>query len=181
MRKSDRAYLREELSQRFLPYLRSVGFEPAEDSSKPDGRSIFPFGTFARKHGSTSDIIEIQFDKYSRPRFIINFRREPPELIKEGQGIGPRNARLPKLTEFGAARFKWAQSFRLTPRPQSARWFTMRTFFGFRSPKTCSKEVVDRLMNLFPQVEAWFKDGTVGEHLQALGILVLVPPEGRSQ
>jgi hypothetical protein len=57
----------------------------------------------------------------------------------------------------------------------------MRTFFGLRSPKTSSKEVVDRLMNLFPQVEAWFKDGILDEHLQALGILVAVPPEERDQ
>ena len=179
--KSNRAFLREELSRRFVPYLQSLGFEPDQDLAKADGRSIFPFGMFVRKHGSMSDVVEIQFDKYLRPRFIINFRKEPPELIKEGQGIGPRNARMPKLTEFGAERFRWAESFRLTPRPQSARWFTMRTFFGLRSPKTSSKEVVDRLMNLFPQVEAWFKDGILDEHLQALGILVAVPPEERDQ
>lgn len=181
VRKSNRAYLREELSKRFLPYLQSLGFEPAQDSAQMDGRSIFPFGTFVRKHGNTSDVVEIQFDKYLRPRFIINFRKRPPAIIPDGQPIGRRNARLPKLTEYGAEKFRWAESFRLTPRPESARWFAMRTFFGLRSPETSSKEVVDRLMNLFSQVENWFKDGTVGEHIEALPILVPVPPERQDQ
>jgi hypothetical protein len=172
MDKSNRAYLREELSKRVIPYLQSLDFEPAKNPVKADARSIHPFGTFVRRRESASDIIEIQFDQHSRPSFIINFRRDSPELIKEGQFVGARNARLPKLTEFGAERFRWAESFRLTPRPKPASWFTMRTFFGFRSPKICSKEVVDRLMNLFPQVEAWFKDGKIGEHVQALPILV---------
>ena len=181
MDKSNRGYLREELSNRFIPYLQSLGFEPDENSTKADGRSIYPFGVLVRSHGTKSDVVEIQFDKYQRPKFIINFRRRPPKLLAEGQGSGPRNTRLPKLTEFGAARFRWAEAFRLTPRPQSARWFTMRTFFGLRSPKTCSGEVVDRIMNLFPQVEAWFKDGTVGDHIQPLEILVPMRPEGQDQ
>jgi len=181
MDKSNRAHLREELSRRFIPYLQSRGFTQDEDSAKADGRSIFPFGTYARKNGTASDIIQIQFDKNLRPRFIINFRREPPQLIPEGEGIGPRKAQLPKLTDFGSERFRWAESFRLTPRPQSARWFTMRTFFGLRSPKRCSKKVVDRLMTLFPQVEAWFRDGTVGEYVQELPILVPALLESRNR
>src|SRR5258708_12159540 len=142
--KSKRAFLREELSQRFIPYLRSRGFEGAKDSAKADGRSTFPFGTFMRTHGTASDIIEIQFDKYSRPKFIINFRKDPPELIR-----------------FGTVNCMSAEAFRLHPRPKSSGWFTMRTFFGLRSPETCAKEVVDRLMNLFPDVETLFKDRTL--------------------
>jgi hypothetical protein len=145
--KSKRALLREELSKRFIPYLRSRGFERVE--AKADGRSTFPFGTLIRKRGTGSDIIEIQFDKYSRPKFILNFRKEPAELIR-----------------FGTVNHMWAEGFRLHPRPKSIGWFTMRTFFGLRSPETCAKEVVDRLMSLFPEVESWFKDRTVGEHLR---------------
>jgi hypothetical protein len=126
-------------------------------------------------------VIEIQFDKRSKPSFVINFRRDPPALIKGEQFVGAGNARLPKLTAFGAERLRWAESFRLTPRPKSASWFTMRTFFGFRSPKIFRKEVVDRLMNLFPQVEAWFKDGRIGEHVQALPILVPHPDARNEQ
>jgi hypothetical protein len=181
MDKSNRAYLREELSKRFIPYLQSLDFEPAKNPAKADARSIHPFGTFVRRRETVSDVIEIQFDKRSKPRFIINFRRDPPELNKEGQFVGARNLRLPKLTEFGAERFRWAESFRLTPRPKSANWFTMRTFFGFRSQKICSKEVIDRLMNLFPQVEDWFKDGKIGEHVQALSIFVPLPEARHEQ
>lgn len=179
--KSKRAHLRVELSQRFIPYLQSLGFQADEDSGKPDTRSTHPFGAFVRKHGSTADVIDIQFDKYQRPRFIINFSRRPPRVIEDGWTIGPRNARLPRLTEFGAERFRWAESFRLTPRARSARWFTVRTFFGLRSPKTSSKAVVDRLMNLFPQVEAWFNDGSLGDHIQALEMLVPIGSEAQNK
>jgi hypothetical protein len=60
--KSKRAILREELSKRFIPYLRSRGFDLAKDSAKPDGRSTFPFVTIIRKRGTGSFINEIQFD-----------------------------------------------------------------------------------------------------------------------
>ena len=36
-------------------------------------------------------------------------------------------------------------------------------------------------MNLFPQVEAWFKDGNIGEHVQALPILVPLPEARHEQ
>jgi hypothetical protein len=140
--KSNRAFLREELSKRFIPHLQSTGFARAEDSAKEDGRSSFPFGTFTREHGAGSDIIEIQLDKYSKPKFIINFSlRSGSDLI---------------------------ESFRLHPRAKSAAWFTMRTFFGLRSAGTCARQVVDQLMNLFPEVESWFKDRVIGKHLRRL-------------
>lgn len=154
MAKSKRAYLREELSKRFIPYLRSKGFERAEESAKADGRSTFPFGTLMRKHGTTLDIIEIQFDKYSRPKFMINFRKDPPEILKEGRS----KSRSLKWSE--------AEAFRLHPRPNSAAWFTMRTVFGLRSSESCSKEIVDHLMNLLPEIESWFNDGNMGKHLR---------------
>jgi hypothetical protein len=147
--KSKRAFLREELSKRFMPYLRSRGFERTE--AKADGRSTFPFGTLIRKLDTASDIIEIQFDKYSRPRFIINFRKDPPEFIE----VRTVNGNL-----------KCVETYRLHPRPKSAGWFTIRTLFGLRSSETCAKEAVDQLMNLFPEVENWFKDRALGEHLR---------------
>src|SRR5258708_37427047 len=111
--KSKRAFLREELSKRFIPYLRSRGFERAKDSAKADGRSTFPFGTFIRTDGTVSDIIAIQFDKYSRPKFIVNFQKNPPEIIR-----------------FVTLNHNSGQAFRLHPRPKSSRWLSLRTFFG---------------------------------------------------
>jgi hypothetical protein len=73
MDKSNRGYLREELSKRFIPYLQPLDFESAKNPVKADARSIHPFGTFVRRRESASDIIEIQFDKPSKPSFIINF------------------------------------------------------------------------------------------------------------
>ena len=142
MANSNRAFLRQELSQRFIPHLQSKGFAVAKDAAKGNGRSSFPFGTFIREHGADADVIKIQFDKYSRPKFILNFS------LRSGNDL--------------------VESFRLHPRPKSSAWFTMRTFFGLRSAETCARQVVDQLMNLFPEVESWFKDRVVGKHLRRL-------------
>jgi len=159
--KSKRAVLRDELSKRFMPYLRSRGFELSKELAKSNGRSGFPFGTLIRKHETASDIIEIQFDKYSKPKFVINFRKDPPALLKEVR------------SESGSLKWAEAEAFRLHPRPNSARWFTMRTFFGLRSPESCSKEVVDHLMDLFSEVESWFDNGDMGKHLRRCPYVVI--------
>jgi hypothetical protein len=163
--KSKRAFLREELSRRFISYLRSSGFEQDQDLSKANGRSTFPFGALIRKRGTSSDIIEIQFDKYKRPKFIVNFRRDPPKLFKE------------RPFASGTGTVKETEAFRLHPRPKSSGWFTMRTFFGLRSPEVSAKKVVDRLVSVFPEVESWFKDGIVGEHLRGYPLLVFIKDE----
>jgi len=131
----------EELSKRFIPYLQSKGFARAEDASR-DGRSSFPFGTFIRQHGVGSDIVKVQLDKYSRPKFIINFSHKSENDLVE--------------------------SFRLHPTPKSAGWFTMRTFFGLRPSERSSRMVVDQLMNVFAEVESWFQDRTIGKHFRRL-------------
>jgi hypothetical protein len=156
--RSKRAILREELSERFIPYLRSRGFEQGGDASGADARSTSPFGMFERNHGTVTDIISIQFDKYRRAKFIVNFRKDPPEIVK-----------------FRSAKdnLGFVQLGRLHSRPRSARWFTMRTFLGFRSPEKCAKAIVDRLMILFPEVESWFKDGTMGDHIRLIPIPML--------
>ena len=116
MDKSNRAFLREELSRRFIPYLRSIGFEQ-EDLAQMDGRSTSPFGTFVRRHGATSDVIRIQFDKYLRPKFTINFGKDPPDVIS-----GNFRSRS-SGTEHGCAavNLQLVQLFRLHPRPEILR------------------------------------------------------------
>jgi hypothetical protein len=112
-------------------------------------------------HGSTSDIIEIQLDKCSKPKFTINFRKDPPQIVK-GKHLrsAPDGVTL-------------VEHFRLHPRPKSPSWFTMRTFLGLRPAEICAQNVVDRLMNLFPEVESWFKDGTMEEHVRMIPVPLL--------
>lgn len=151
--KSNRAYLREELSKRFIPYLHSIGFELAKEAAAIEPRSSHPFGSFVRRREAVTEIIDVQFDKYLRPRFTVNLRVDPSEHIdKERLGLTRTKC------EFVAI-------YRLNPRPTSAGWFTLRTFLGLRSPEVSAKKVVDRLMSLTPEIEGWLKDGTLGQHL----------------
>lgn len=164
---SNRALLREELSRRFVPHLQSVGFEQ-ENLSEVDGRTSFPFGIFVRRHGATKDIIRIQFDKYQRAKFTINFRKDPHVVIS-----GNVRSRSSQKESPVPETFKLVQLFRLHPRPKSAAWFAMRTLFGLRSPAKCARDVVDCLMNLFPEVERCLKDGTIGDHVRMIAVPLL--------
>jgi hypothetical protein len=159
--KLNRGYIREELSKRFIPYLRSIGFEQAREPANVDGRSTQPFGIFVRRNETVSDIIDIQFDKYSKPRFTINFRKDPSEPIDKN------------LFGLSRANCNFIAIYRLHPRPNSAGWFTMRTFLGLRTPETGARKIVDRLMSVFPEVEGWLANGTMGKHLRMIPMPVI--------
>lgn len=101
------------------------------------------------------ETIEIQFDKYSRPKFIVNFQLDPPSLL-------PKERPWPEYNRPDNGRLRWAEAFRLHPQPNSIRWFGTWSVFGWRSAEDCARKTVDRLMELFPEVEAWFKGQAVG-------------------
>lgn len=158
LHKPDRNHLREEISTRFIPYLRSIGFDQEIKSTNADGRTSHPFGIFVRRKEAVSHIIDIQFDKYLRPKFTINFRKDPSEPIEKDR-LG-----------LGKAKCDFIASYRLHSRPNSASWFRMRTFFGLRRRERAAREVVDRLMSVFPEVESWLADGTMGKHIRMIPI-----------
>lgn len=126
-----------------------------------NGRSNAPFGSFVRRREAVLEIVDIQFDKYGRPKFTINLRADPSEHIDKDR--------------FGLARTKcdFVAIYRLNPRPKSAGWFTMRTFFGLRSPRMCAKKIVDQLMSLVPEIEGWLKDRTMGQHLRMIPVSLI--------
>jgi hypothetical protein len=70
-----------------LPALIRQGFSPAQRSQadpRKDEKSLgtFPFGLLERRrHGGTTDLIEVQFMTYQRAAFRINACAVPPEGI----------------------------------------------------------------------------------------------------
>ena len=73
-----RKRLREELSTRFVPLLRQRGFEgPARLAGNAVSHD------FRRKAATGVQVLSIQFEKYQRPRCVLNLWVEPSEGIEE--------------------------------------------------------------------------------------------------
>jgi hypothetical protein len=72
-----RSELREAIARRVLPELRGRGFQGPD---KISGNATIH--AFVRLSASGSEHLSIQFDKYQRPRFVLNVWVEPPEGIR---------------------------------------------------------------------------------------------------
>ena len=144
-----RKKLRDELNARFVPLILKHGFCGPERLA---GNATLHY--YRKPVGATVQVVSIQFDKRQRPRVTVNFHEEPPE------GISILTARSPFTLSQG----------RLTPRPGgfTRSWFRADPPFwlrllGVRS--TTEKKAVTELLDLFGEVEEWFKTKSVGPHL----------------
>ena len=147
--------LRRELKRRFYPFVAGHGFQV--------DTKYGPIGTDFRRITSTCvDVFDIQWEKYGRPRFVLNFGKTPADGVMHfDEQVPPEKV----LSYMGA------QSGRLQPRrgPSANSWFRQDpTFFRrvlLRQPDRHPTDVVDELLVLFPELEEWFKNGQVGPHM----------------
>jgi hypothetical protein len=147
--------LRRELKATFFPLLESKGFA-IDTSSAPT------FTRFRRTVSECVHLVEVQWDKYGRPRFVVNFGACPHD------GMQIRGEHFPVEKVFVG----WlAENGRLQPRRghSSANWFSQEPslllrLFGLARLRAADA-VVSQLMSLFPEVEAYWTMGVVGRHL----------------
>jgi hypothetical protein len=139
--------LREAVKRRFYPYAESRGFVRAR-SSHPH------FADFRRDRGGKAEVFDVQWDKYGRPAFVVNFG--VVEAARTGE-TAPRWKNLYRLVRDAAAR---------------DRWFDLRKPWGeaLRSLRLRYRPdaVVDQLIARFPEAEAWWTRGAVGPHVRHL-------------
>ncbi len=149
--------LRQEIKKQFEPFMVHRGYLI--------DRSQAPVFTIFRK--ITSDTVylsDVQWEKYGRPRFTVNFGKCGLQGIvaHDGKHI-PSGDMLPS----------WAPVCgRLQPgrSSSSAGWFRqdrpwLERFFSGRSLYDASA-VVTQLIRFFPEVEHYWADGTVGPHMK---------------
>ncbi len=147
--------LRRELKQRFFPLLREKGFIQ-------DDRNAPQTVHFRRTAGDAVHLLELQWDKYGGPTFVINFGTCPAE------GLNTPSGRFPVEQVYTG----WLrESGRLQPKGGrgTSSWFSqkkpwLQRIFAeqeFRPPD----EVVRELLALFPQVEAYWATGAIGDNL----------------
>jgi hypothetical protein len=157
--------LRRELKRTWIPLLESKGFV-VDQTAAP------MFMRFRRADGDTVHLLEIQWEKYGRPRFAINFGTCPSEGLQIGGERFPvEKVYVGWLEEHGRLQPRRGRN---TPGLFSQGWFSqepslLQRWFGKEKSRTPEK-VVQRLMSLLPEIEDYWASRAVGAHLMIIRI-----------
>jgi hypothetical protein len=146
--------LRREIKERFTPAMAERGFAC-------DMRKAPQFFTFRRITPDAVQVFDIQWEKYGRPRFVVNFGQcAAAGVVIGGELVAPQDV-FPNSTPI------WG---RLSPGRggTTGNWFRqdrpllerIGTWSSTRSPA----EVMTTLMTLFPELEEFWKNGQTGRH-----------------
>lgn len=148
--------LRQEIKRVFIPYVKDLGFEMDQTNAPA-------FLEFRRLKGDVVHIFDLQWDKYHRPRFVINFGSCPAQ----GMDINGRHFPFQKVCA------GWTPDRgRLQPGKggTTSSWFRQDKPFIFRffSPDSMYSpaEVVGLLLNHFLELETYWTTGVAGPHLK---------------
>lgn len=146
--------LREAVKTRFYPLALERGFVR--------GLATSLMTPFHRISGDRVHWFEIQWDKYHRPFFVLNFSEFS---VAEAGGVTTAPALFPPATvsRDGIGRLQRKKGgslsgwFRLK-KPLSWQLLTLQRYY---SPD----EVADQLIEAFEELEAWWENGTEGLHI----------------
>jgi hypothetical protein len=135
-----------------------IPLPPKETNSEL--KKAFPLGRLKRKRANQLDVIEFQFDKYGKPKFVINFG-----IVPEG-GVN-----LPWgdfLDQDAADVSSLSDAYRLYSSTFRARWFEL----GLLSSKDEQGIIglVDKAIMLSNEVDDWFESKTIGAHMREFGL-----------
>jgi hypothetical protein len=132
--------LREELKRRFYPFLAERGFRPMKRESRH-------FVTFHRDAARAGHSFELQWDKYDRPHFVLNF------------GSAGAAAGMPQLS--GRLQRRRGGSVRCWFGLHRSWWSRIRSGRWSHTPT----EAVDEVIAAFAELEAWWLRGEAGPHI----------------
>jgi len=150
--------LRKIIQAQFHPFVESRGFRKERPASAT-------FTEFRRVVGDRLQVFDVQWDKYQRPRFVLNFGESPAaDLLLHG--------RVVPLAQIGPPECP------LQGRLQRRRGGSLGCWFGTRKPLarallTASlhyppQEVLVSLTTAFQELEEWWLTKQVGPHIQIL-------------
>lgn len=135
--------LKEELKKRFYPWVKSKGFHRQKGT---DPHVV----EFRRELPGREEIFDIQWDKYWRPYFVVNFE-------KRGSNEEDRAACGRLQRRRGSSISCWFSPYPpLSSRIAGLRW------------RYEPRDVVDELMEAFGELETWWRDGRVGPRIYIL-------------
>lgn len=130
------------------------------DEAKSELKIAFPLGRLKRARGHNLDVIEFQFDKYRKPKFVINFGVVPPGgvTLPWGDHLDQNAADVSALPE----------AYRLYSSSLKARWFELGLFSSKNEQAITS--LVDNAIMLCDEINTWFECQTVGKHMKKFGL-----------
>lgn len=148
--------LRREIKRTFVPFAEARGFII-------DQRYAPQFLEFRRATGGELHLFDIQWEKYGKRRFVVNFGKCPSEGIDfNGEWLSPDRVSPAHCSANG----------RLQPGkgPMTSSWFRQDKPFLKRLLSRESLyppgQVVGQLIALFPEIEAYWQAGNIGPHLR---------------
>jgi hypothetical protein len=147
--------LRDAVKNQLVPFIHSRGFED-------DTRELFksdPYShlrrRFMRWNGDKLELLEIQFDKHGSGKFVFNMGIVPSDGVECYKHYDQLEVDIVHLSR--------------RPRLYASKYFAL--WFGLSHSKIdffrerTADRVIDRAMRLFPQVEAWLREGIVGPNI----------------
>lgn len=148
--------IRDALRSTFYPHATKLGFEI-------DKRWQPQFVVFRRLAADKVDIFDIQWDKYHRPKFVINFSEAPLDRVEFGG----------KFIDTKDLMVAHCGTFHRLVRDQNKffyRWFQLRRPLIEQvlklkrnyEPDEIATQVIDR----FSEVEKWWEKKIIGKHVQ---------------
>ena len=121
------------MKRRFYPFVHDRGFVKQKSHS----------ATFVRERDSRIDQFDLQWDKYQRPYFVLNFdsldRGEQPGRLQRRRGGD--------LWNWFSLRRPWSKKL------ISGRW------------NYSPEQVIDELIAAFDELEIWWSTGVAGPHI----------------
>jgi hypothetical protein len=158
-----RTILVQDVGDRLTDAFINKGFSlvplPPEEANSELNKA-FPLGRLKRMQGNNLDVIEFQFDKHGRPKFVINFGVVPAGgvTLPWGDHLDQNVADVSALSE----------AYRIYNSSLRARWFEL----GLLSPKNehAIKSLVDKAIMLSNEINNWFECKTVGKHMKKFGL-----------
>lgn len=145
-----RARLRIEIERRLIPLIQERGFV---GPSKLNGNRVLH--EFTRPSASGTHELSIQFDKYQRPRAVINLVVVPPGGFERLEQIGGTLIQ---------GRVTWKPHGVMT-----GSWFRAdrplwQRLFGTRS--TTEAEAVAAMISCFPEIDRWWDAPQESKHIK---------------
>lgn len=142
--------LKNTVAEQFGSYVLGLGFKRAGENAE--------FYSYRRLRETRYDLVEVQFDKHNKPKFILNFGVVPKEGMVDAYGrfMAAESVQIAHLEESG----------RLYGCPAFMCWFRPLGLFGLRKPEFSVSKSVTRLKDGFRQVERWFEGGEIGPNMR---------------
>ncbi len=142
--------LKAEMRDVLAPTLQSLGFKFTSNNM----RHSFPI-TWFRDNTHQIDVVQFQWDKYGRPRFVINFR---PFESQDDLVICRERPNSINAEEFG---FRAYMEDNREPR-----WFAPDWLIGMVNPRAEFRRVVRICRDRIREIDGFFKGGAPSSYMR---------------